>query len=54
MRYMTRYRLLPMIGVLLAAVLTATGCCAGYCSKSAPPVGAGVQHSAQQQVVGRP
>jgi hypothetical protein len=43
----TRLRVLPVIGVLLATILTVSGCCAGYCSKSAPPVGAGVQQRSQ-------
>jgi hypothetical protein len=49
-----RLRFLPVIGVLLATILTASGCCAGYCSKSAPPVGAGIQQHSQEHVVGRP
>jgi hypothetical protein len=50
----TRLRLLPVAGVLLATILAVTGCCAGYCSPGAPPVGAGVQHHSQQHVVDRP
>jgi len=38
---MMRLRFLPVVGVLLATVLAVTGCCAGYCSSSRPPVGAG-------------
>jgi hypothetical protein len=47
-REMTRLRFLPVTGVLVAMILALTGCCAGYCSHSAPPIGAGVQHSSQQ------
>jgi hypothetical protein len=43
-------RLLPVMGVLLATILSVTGCCAGYCSQSAPPVGAGVQQGGQVHV----
>jgi hypothetical protein len=41
-RGMMRLRFLPVIGVLLATIVTVTGCCAGYCSSSKPPIGAGV------------
>jgi hypothetical protein len=40
-RGMMRLGFLPVTGVLLPTVLAVTGCCAGYCSSSRPPVGAG-------------
>jgi hypothetical protein len=51
----TRLRFLVVIGVLLATILTVSGCCAGYCSSGRPPVGAGVQQhgSAQVEAVSR-
>ena len=44
-RAMTRLRLMPVIGVLFALIFVLTGCCAGYCSSSAPPVGSGVHQT---------
>jgi hypothetical protein len=49
-RHSTKRRQAAMIGVLVATILTATGCCAGYCSSSAPPVGAGLQQHGQGHV----
>ena len=52
-RDMTRLRSLPMVGVALALMLAVTGCCAGYCSSSPPPVGSGVQHHGLEHVASR-
>lgn len=45
---MRRLRMLPVTGLLVATILAATGCCAGYCSHSHPPIGTGVH---QERVV---